>query len=62
MRSRPQYIITKDQVHDYANDWLSAALGCIPRFAIGLGFAIRGCRGFGRFCFTLEKEARFGHG
>lgn len=26
MRSRPQYIITKDQVHDYANDWLSAAL------------------------------------
>ena len=26
MRSRPQYIITKDQVHDYANDWLSTAL------------------------------------
>jgi len=26
MRSRPQYIITKDQVHDYANDWLSSAL------------------------------------
>lgn len=26
MRSRSQYIITKDQVHDYANDWLSTAL------------------------------------
>jgi len=26
MRSREQYIITKDQVHDYANDWLSASL------------------------------------
>ena len=26
MRSREQYIITKDQVHDYANDWLSTSL------------------------------------
>lgn len=26
MRSRPDYIVTKDEVHGYANDWLSAAL------------------------------------
>jgi putative transposase len=26
MRSRGQYIITKDQVHEYANEWLSLAL------------------------------------
>ena len=26
MRSREQYIITKDQVHDYANEWLSTSL------------------------------------
>jgi len=26
MRSRGQYIITKDQVHDYANNWLSSTL------------------------------------
>jgi len=26
MRSRQQYIITKDQVHDYANNWLGSAL------------------------------------
>ena len=26
MRSRGQYIITKDEVHGYANDWLSSAL------------------------------------
>jgi len=26
MRSREQYIITKDQVHDYANDWLSTCV------------------------------------
>jgi hypothetical protein len=26
MRSRPDYIVTKDEVHGYANHWLSAAL------------------------------------
>ncbi len=26
MRSRQQYIVTKDEVHGYANPWLNAAL------------------------------------
>ena len=26
MRSRPQYIITKDEVHGYANCWLEKSL------------------------------------